>query len=183
MCQILFRDLAFLVVPICAHRGFTGLPGELLVVVEEFAHLHDVVGEGFRRGIDRGQAAADHYHRQPQLHVGERIVLGRAGELQRHEEVGRRAHAARESIRDVEYRRLARTDAKGYVVEAHRHRVLERHRAAEAHTAEHRELAAALEQQADELEKILVPAHGDAVFRNAAEPCHDSRAERFVQAA
>ena len=56
-------------------------------------------------------------------------------------------------------------------------------RAAEAHAAEHRELRAPLEQQADELEEILVPADGDAVFGDAAEAGHDAVVERFVELA
>ena len=45
-------------------------------------------------------------------------------------------------------------------------------RAAEAHPAIHRERGAALEQEADDLQEILVPAHRDAVFGDAAEPGH-----------
>ena len=54
-------------------------------------------------------------------------------------------------------------------------------RAAEAHAAEHRELRAALEQQADDLEEVLVPAHGDAVFGDAAEAGHDAVVEPLVE--
>ena len=143
--EIFLGDFAFLIVPAGAHRVFADVRGERLVAGEEFVHLHHVVGERFGRGVDRGQAAADHHYRQAQLHVGHRIFLGRAGQLQRHEEVGGRAHAAREAVRDVEHRRLARADAKRDMVEAHLHRVLERQRAAEAYAAEHREFAAALE--------------------------------------
>ena len=53
--------------------------------------------------------------------------------------------------------------------------------AAEAHAAEHRELAPPLEQQADDLEEILVPAHGDAVFRDAAEAGHHAAVEILAQ--
>ena len=69
------------------------------------------------------------------------VGLGRAGELQRHQEVRRRAHAARQAVRHVEHGRLARAGAQRDVVEAHarrRRRCVER--AAEAHAAEHREL-------------------------------------------
>ena len=62
-----------------------------------------------------------------------------------------------------------------------RERVLERQRAAEAHAAVQRELAAALEQQADQLEEVLVPAHGDAVLGDAAEARHHALVERLVQ--
>ena len=50
-------------------------------------------------------------------------------------------------------------------------------RAAEAHAAEHLEFAAPLQQQPDQLEEVLVPAHGDAVFGDAAEAGHHPRAE------
>ena len=62
-----------------------------------------------------------------------------------------------------------------------RHRVVERQRAAEAHAAEHREFVAALEQQPDELEEVLVPAHRDAVFGDAAEAGHHAVVERLVE--
>ena len=80
--------------------------------------MHRIVGERFGRGVDRGQAAADHHHGQAQLHVGDGVRLGRAGELKGHQEVGGRAHAAREPVRNVEHRGLARAHAKRHVVEA-----------------------------------------------------------------
>ena len=164
----------------CANRVFADVGGQRLEALEELAHLHHVVGEGLGGGVDRRQPAADHHHRQAQLHVGDRVFLGGAGELQRHQEVRSGAHAARQAVRNVEHGRLARADAQRDVVEAHRHGVLQRHRAAEAHAAEHGELAAAFEQQADDLEEVLVPAHGDAVFGDAAEAGHDALVERFA---
>lgn len=53
------------------------------------------------------------------------------------------------------------------------------YRAAKAHTAEHRELAAPLDQQAHELQEIFVPAYGDAVLGNSAEPGHHASIERL----
>ena len=41
--------------------------------------------------------------------------------------------------------------------------------AAEAHPAVHGKGLAPLQQQTDDLQEVLVPAHRDAVFRNAAE--------------
>ena len=95
-----------------------------------------------------------------------------AGELQRHQEVRRGAHAAGEAVGHVEHRRLARARRERDVVEAQRERVVGVERAAEAHAAEQREAVAPLEQQADHLEEVLVPAHGDAVLGHAAEAGH-----------
>src|SRR4029453_18025394 len=47
--------------------------------------------------------------------------------------------------------------------------------------AEHGEFTAPFHQEADELEEILVPAHGDPVFGDAAEPRHHPRIERLAQ--
>ena len=67
------------------------------------------------------------------------------------------------------------------MVEAHGECALGGERAAEAHAAEHRELRAPLHQQARDLEEVLVPAHGDAVFRHAAESRHHAPVERLAQ--
>ncbi len=176
-------DFAFLVVPFVAHRMFADFGGENLEAREEFFHLHQIIGERLGRRVHCGQAAADHHHRQAQLHVGDRIGLGRAGELQRHQEIGGGAHAAREAVGDVEHGGLARTHAQRQMVEAELGRILHRQRAAEAHAAEQGELGAALQQQADDLEKILVPAHGDAVFGDTAETRHHAIGEVLVNIA
>ena len=125
-----------------AHRSLAALRHQRAVAGRELLHLADVVGEAFGRGIDRGQAAADHHHRQPQLQIGDRRQLRRAGELQRHQEVRRRAHAARQAVRDVEHGRLAGPHAQRDVVEAHRPGIVhaDRGAAAEADAAEMREL-------------------------------------------
>jgi hypothetical protein len=83
------------------------LGDQRLVALQELLDLDRVVGQRLGRGVDRGQAAADHHHRQAQLHVGDGVLLGRARELQRHQEVRRRAHAARQPVGHVEHRRLA----------------------------------------------------------------------------
>src|SRR5437879_13707979 len=67
------------------------------------------------------------------------------------------------------------------MVEAAGEGVLHAQGAAEAHAAEHRELPPPLEQQADDLEEILVPAHGDAVLRDAAEAGHHAAVEILAQ--
>jgi hypothetical protein len=67
------------------------------------------------------------------------------------------------------------------VVETELERVLECDRPAEAHAAVHGEFGAALEQQAHQLQEVLVPAHRDAVLRDAAEAGHDAVLERLVE--
>ena len=59
--------------------------------------------------------------------------------------------------------------------------IAERRAAAEADAAEMRELRAPLQQQAHELQVVLVPAHGDAVFGDAAEPGHHPIVEVLEQ--
>ena len=63
------------------------------------------------------------------------------------------------------------------MVEAERPGILDPKRAAEAHRTKGAELGAALEEQAHELEVVLVPAHGDAVLREPAEAGHDPLVE------
>ena len=67
------------------------------------------------------------------------------------------------------------------MIEAERKRAVDRQRAAEPHAAEHLEFAPPLQQQPDELQEVLVPAHRDAVFGDAAETRHDAGAEILVQ--
>ena len=66
------------------------------------------------------------------------------------------------------------------MIEAPLKRAINGQRAAEAHAAEHRELAAALQQQADDLQEVLVPTDRDAVLGDTAEAGHDAVAQRFV---
>ncbi len=141
--QELLGDLALVVVPRVADRVLADLVRQRLVAVQELLDLHHVVGQRLGGGIDRGEAAADHHHRQAQLHVRDRVGLGRARELQRHQEIRCRAHAARQPVRDVQHGRAAGAHAERDVVEAHLPRVVGRQRAAEAHAAEHRELRCA----------------------------------------
>ena len=44
---------------------------------------------------------------------------------------------------------------------------------AEAHAAEHLELRAAFQQEPDDLEEVLVPADGDAIFGDDSETGQD----------
>ena len=170
-------DLALFGVHGGEHRGKPTLLDQNLVSRQKLLDLQWIVGEQFGRRIDRRQAAADHHHRQADLQVGDGVLLGGTRELQRHQEVRRRAHAARQAVGQVEHGGLAGAGAQRHVVEAHGEGILDRHRAAEAHAAEHRELAAPLEQQAHHLQVVLVPAHRDAVLGNAAEARHGALAE------
>ena len=167
--------------PAPAHRRARALSRQRLVARQELLHLQRVVGERLRGGVDGGQAAADHDDRQADLQIGDRVGLGRTGELQRHQEVRRGAHAAREAVGQLQHRRAAGARRHRDVVEAQRERILGAERSAEAHATEHGELAAPLQQQADELEEVLVPAHRDAVLGHAAEAGHDAVVERLVQ--
>ena len=109
-------------------------------------------------------------------------ALGRAGQLQRHQEIGRRAHAVGEAVRQVEHRRLAGAGRERDVVEAQRERVLARRacrRSARRRTA--RTASRRSSSKPDDLQEVLVPAHGDAVFGDAAEARHHAVVERLAQ--
>ena len=67
------------------------------------------------------------------------------------------------------------------MVEAHPKGVIRSERAAEAYAAKQGKLGASFEQQTDDLEKILVPSHRNAVFRHATEAGHGSFAQGFVE--
>src|SRR5207244_3603710 len=131
--------------------------------------------ERFGRGIDCGESSADDDHRQAQLHVGERIPLGRAGELQRHQEIRGRAHTVRETVGKIEHRWLACASAQGDVIEAEREGTRSIQSAAETHATEESEALAPLEQQANQLEKVLVPTNGDPILGDSAERSEERR--------
>ena len=181
MLQEFGCGVGFLRRPAGADGGFAALLDQGLVAAEELLDLQRIIGERLGGGVDRGEPAADDHDRQAHLQVGEAVGLGGAGELQRHQEVGGLAHAGGEPVLHRHDGRAAGAGAQRDVVEAEREGAVDGERAAEAHAAEHRELAAPFQQQADELEEILVPAHGDAVFGDAAEPGHDAAVERLAQ--
>src|SRR5690349_14678948 len=68
------------------------------------------------------------------------------------------------------------------MVEAETERAIDRDRAAKADAAIHGKVRPPLEQQAHDLQEILVPADCDAVFGNAAEPRHYPVVEPLHQA-
>ena len=168
--------------PCGSHRGLAPFAHQQAVARGELLHLPHVVGEAFGRRIDRRKPAADHHHRQADLQVGDGGHLGRAGQLQRHQEVGRLPHPARQPVGDVQHGGFAGAHAQRDVVEAHRPGVVHGNRraAAEPHAAEMGEIfRPALQQQAHQLEVVLVPAHGDAVLRDAAEAGQHAIVEVF----
>ena len=169
--------------PAAPHRLLALLGRQHFIAPQELLHLQRVIGQRLGRRVDRGQAAADHHHRQPQLQIGDRVHLRGTGELQRHQEVRRHAHTRRQAVGQIEDRRLAGAQRQRHMVEAEIECLIQGDRAAEAHAAEHGEARPPLQQQADDLEEVLVPAHGDAVFGDAAETGHGALAQILVQLA
>ena len=178
--QKLFRDLGFFGRPRRAHLCFAEFRDQRFVAAQEFLHLHDVVGQRFGRRVDRRQAAADHDDRHADLQVGERIEFRRAGQLQRHQEIRRLANAAHQTVLHRDHGGPAGAGAERDVIEAQFEGAVDGQRAAEAHAAVHAELAPPLDQQPDHLQEVLVPAHRDAVFGDAAETGHHALVETLV---
>ena len=152
-----------------------------LAALQGFFHLGEVIGLHLGGGIDAGQPAADHHRRQPHLEIGQTGALGGARELQTHQEVIGLTHAARQRARDRQGLRQAGADGDGDMIEPQRPGLLDRDGSAEAHPAVDLEGRAAGEREIDELEEILVPAHGDAVFGHAAETGHDALIQPLFQ--
>ena len=123
-----------------AHGGFAFGLGQRLVALQHLFDLHDVVRLDLGGGVHAGEAAADHHRRQAHLQVGEARMLGRAGQLQRHEEIVGLAHAGREAAGNGQGLRQAGADADGDMIETEVPGVLHGQRAAEAHAAEHLEM-------------------------------------------
>ena len=166
-----------------ADRGLAALGRQGFEAAEEFLHLARVIGQRLGRRIDGGEPAADHHRRQAELQIGDGFGLGRARQLQGHEEIRGHAHARRQLMGHVEDGGLARAQAERHMVEAEGEGLLQGQRAAEAHAAEHGEARAPLDQQPDDLQEILVPANGDAVFGHPAEARHGAVVEILMQLA
>ena len=148
--------------------------------------MQGVIGGHLGGGIDRRQPAADHHRRQADLEIGQRVLLERAGELQRHEEIARLPHAADQVVLQTDQGRLPRAGGQRDVVEAVAiERVFQRDGTAEARAAVELEVRAAQEVQVQHVEERLVPAHGDPVFGDAAESAGDAlvegRAEHLLE--
>ena len=181
MDQIFLRDAGLGSGPCGFDFLRPALGDELLVARQKLLDLDRVIGERFSRGIDRRQAAADDNDRQAHLHVGHRIHTRGAGELQRHQEIRRGANAVGEPVRKLEHRRPPGAGRQCNVIEPEREGAFGIDRAAETHAAKQREALAALDQQSNDLEEVLIPAHRDAILGDAAKAGHHARFERLVE--
>ena len=90
----LVEDGPLLVVEARADRRLAVLGHQRFVARERLLRLQHVVGEELGRRVDRRQPASDHQRRQPHLQVRERVAMERTAELERHQEVARRADPA-----------------------------------------------------------------------------------------
>ena len=178
--QILVQHLELFRRVARAHVRFTAIGDEPVVLRQRFFHLHRVVRHQLGGGVDRRQAAADHDRRQPRLQVRQRVALEGAGELQRHQEVARLPNTPNQVVLHVDDRRLARAGRDRHVIEAVAPGVLDRQRAAEPDAAVHPDAAPARQRQVQQREEVLVPPHGDAVLRDAAEPLEHAFVELAV---
>ena len=120
------------------------------MALEEFLDLQRVISQRFGGSVDCSQPAADDHYRQPQLHIGNGVVLGRTSELQGHQKIRRRTHTTHQAVGHVEHGRAAGTDRQCNVVKAQRKRILGSHRATETHATEQRKLLLALKKQPDD---------------------------------
>ena len=137
-------DFGLLGAPGRAHRPLAVLGHQGIVALEELLHLDRVIGARLGGGVDGGQPATHHGHRQAHLQIGDGIFLGGAGQLQRHQEVAGGAHPAGQAVAHGKQGRLAGAGADRNMVEAVRERAFHRHGAAEAHAADHGEERTAL---------------------------------------
>ena len=99
----LVRGFGLLLGPGGANLGFSLFSHERFVALEKLLHLHDVVGERFSSCIDGCEPAANHDDRHPDLEIGYGVGLGRAGQLQRHQKIGRLPHASRQTVLHGDY--------------------------------------------------------------------------------
>ncbi len=106
---------------------------------------------------------------QLRLQVGEGLLLERAGQLERHQEVRRLPDPPDDVVLHGDDRGAAGAGRDRDVVEAQVERLLGRDGPAEAHAPEDFEAAPAGERQVDEGQEVLVPADRDSVLRDAPE--------------
>ena len=112
------------------------------------------------------------------MQIRQRCVLERAGELQRHQEVGRLADAANEVVLHPHDGRRSGACGDGDVIESELvERVFDRDRAAESHAAVHLQIRLPLERDTHHFQEVLVPTNGDAVLGDAAESGQDAIVE------
>ena len=108
------------------------------------------------------------------------IRLGRARQLQRHQEVRRLPDPAGESVLHLgDYGRPARAHAQSDVIETERERpsMSASRRTARRQTCE---LTSSFEQQPDNLQEVLIPPDRDPVLSYAAESREDALAQRLI---
>ena len=153
------------------------LPRERFVPVEDLLDLLGIVGDELRRHVDRREPPADDDGRQAHLEVGHRFALGRARELEGHEEVRSLPDAADQVVLDLDDRRPAGPRRDGDVVEPELPGVVRRERPAEARPAEDAERSPPHERDVDDAQEVLVPPDGDPVLGDAAETGQDTRVQ------
>ena len=170
------------VVPFVAHRVLADFGGENVETRQEFFHLHQVIGERLGGGVDGGQAAADHHHRQAQLQIGGESALAAPVSCSaiRKSDAARtpRARPLGISTRWVCPRPCTARHDRTRAAASLRTVKVPPNRTPPAMA----NCDAALQQQADDLEEILVPADGDAIFGDAAEPSHHAIVQGIDQA-
>ncbi len=171
-------DPPFFLVQLGPDRLFADFRNQAVVAVQRLFHLHHIVGLHLGRRVDGGQAAADHDRGKPELQVRQAIRLVSAGGLKTHEKIGSQAHAAQQVVFHGHQGRLAGAGADGHVVEPQVPGVVQRQGAAEADAVVQAELLAPHQQQVIDVQEVLVPAHGDAVFGDAAEAEDDAAIQR-----
>ena len=154
---------------------------KLGITIQKFFDLDNVVRQRLRSRVDGRKSATDHDHGQAQLQIGDRIGLGRARQLQRHEEIRRLPHAAHQAVLHRHYRRTPCAHAQRHVVEAHFISAFDGNRAAKPHATEHGKLASAFHQQAFQFQIVLVPANRNAVLRHASKARHHAVVQGFEE--
>ena len=124
VCQELLGDQALVIVPRGFDFGAAASRHQRFIALEKLLHLDRIISKRFGRRVDGGQSAADNDDRQANLHVGDRVCLRGAGQLQRHQEVRRGAHTLGQALWQLEHRRsscargqrdMIETQAKGIV--------------------------------------------------------------------
>src|SRR5262249_53393609 len=131
--------------------------------------LCDIIGLQFGSGIDGGETSADDDSGQFNLDIGQRVLPVSALALQSHQKIGRHANASGQVVFHLDYGRAARARSNGYVIEPEAPCIFDRNRAAKSDAVQEPELLAPHQDQVINIEKILVPSHGDAVLGDAAE--------------
>ena len=153
------------------------------MALQQLLDLQHVIGLDFGCGIDGAESAANDQRRQPNLQIGQTVFFRGAGELKRHQKIAGLADAMRQVVFDLDHRRLAGTRSQGNVLEAQRPGIVYGHGAAETNATVNTKIAIACQRQVNQFEKVLVPAHRDAVLGHTTEAGHDAFIQGFIQIA